>query len=66
MFDEGRDWTWDKAVDDGSASTLRAFIIDYVHLEGAGELAARLHRARPPRHPARHQLRRAHRRLHHQ
>jgi len=31
-----------------------------------GELAARPHRARPPRHPARHQLRRAHHRLHHQ
>lgn len=36
VFDEGRGWTWDKAVDDGSTSTLRDFVIDYVHFEGPG------------------------------
>nr|AAK26118.1 putative gag-pol polyprotein [Oryza sativa Japonica Group] len=36
VFDEGRGWAWDKAVDDGSTSTLRDFVVDYVHFGGAG------------------------------
>jgi hypothetical protein len=36
VFDEGRGWAWDKTVDDGSTSTLRDFVVDYVHFEGAG------------------------------
>ena len=35
VFDEGRGWAWDKAVDDGSTSTLRDFVVDYVHFGGA-------------------------------
>jgi hypothetical protein len=37
VFDEGRGWAWDKAVDDGLTSTLRDFVVDYVHFEGAGQ-----------------------------
>ena len=36
VFDEGRGWAWDKAVDDGSAPTYDDFTIEYVHFEGAG------------------------------
>jgi hypothetical protein len=36
VFDEGRGWTWDKAVDDGSTSTYDNFTVEYVHFEGAG------------------------------
>ena len=36
VFDEGRGWAWDKAVDDGSTSTYNDFIVEYVHFKGAG------------------------------
>jgi hypothetical protein len=36
VFDEGRGWAWDKAVDDGSTSTYDNFTVKYVHFEGAG------------------------------
>jgi hypothetical protein len=36
VFDEGRGWTWDKAVDDGTTTTYDDFTIEYVHFEGAG------------------------------
>jgi hypothetical protein len=29
VFDEGRSCAWDKAVDDGSATTLHDFIVEY-------------------------------------
>jgi hypothetical protein len=35
MFDEGRGWTWDKAVDDSSTPTYDNFTVEYVHFEGA-------------------------------
>jgi hypothetical protein len=35
VFDKGQGWAWDKAVDDGSTSTLRDFVVDYVHFKGA-------------------------------
>jgi hypothetical protein len=35
VFDEGRDWAWDKAVDDGSVTTLRDFTVEYVWARGA-------------------------------
>ena len=35
VFDEGRGWAWDKAVDDGSAPTYDDFTVEYVHFEGA-------------------------------
>jgi hypothetical protein len=35
VFDEGRGWTWDKAVDDGSTLTYDNFTVEYVHFEGA-------------------------------
>jgi hypothetical protein len=38
VFDEGRGWVWDKAVDDGTTSTYDDFTIEYVHFEGAGEV----------------------------
>ena len=36
VFDEGRGWAWDKAVDDGSALTYDDFTIEYVHFERVG------------------------------
>jgi hypothetical protein len=36
LFNEGRGWAWDKAVDDGSTPTYDNFTIEYVHFEGAG------------------------------
>jgi hypothetical protein len=36
VFDEGRGWIWDKAVDDDSTPTSDNFIIEYIHFEGAG------------------------------
>jgi hypothetical protein len=35
MFDEGRGWIWDKAVDGGSTPTSDNFTVEYVHFEGA-------------------------------
>jgi hypothetical protein len=35
VFNEGRGWTWDKAVDDGSTPTYDNFTVEYVHFEGA-------------------------------
>jgi hypothetical protein len=37
VFDEGRGWAWDKAVDDDTIPTYDDFTIEYVHFEGAGE-----------------------------
>jgi hypothetical protein len=36
VFDEGRGWAWDKAVDDGTTLTYDDFTIEYVYFEGAG------------------------------
>jgi hypothetical protein len=36
VFDEGRGWAWDKAVDDGSTLPYDNFTVAYVHFEGAG------------------------------
>jgi hypothetical protein len=36
VFDEGRGWAWDKAVDDGSTPTYDNITIEYVHFKGAG------------------------------
>jgi hypothetical protein len=36
VFDEGRGWTCDKAVDDDSTLTYDNFTVKYVHFEGAG------------------------------
>jgi hypothetical protein len=36
VFDEGRGWAWDKAVDDGSTLTYDNFTVEYVHFKGAG------------------------------
>jgi hypothetical protein len=35
VFNEGRGWAWDKAVDDGSTPTYGNFTVEYVHFEGA-------------------------------
>jgi hypothetical protein len=35
VLDEGRGWTWDKAVYDGSIPTYDNFTVEYVHFEGA-------------------------------
>jgi hypothetical protein len=35
VFDEGRGWAWDKAVDDGSATALRDFTVEYMWAGGA-------------------------------
>jgi hypothetical protein len=35
VFDKGRGWAWDKAVDDGMTPTYNDFTIEYVHFEGA-------------------------------
>jgi hypothetical protein len=42
VFDEGRGWTWDKAVDDGSTLTYDNFTVEYVHFEGAGGVGSYL------------------------
>jgi hypothetical protein len=42
VFDEGRGWIWDKAVDDGSTPTSDNFTIEYVHFEGAGGVGSSL------------------------
>jgi hypothetical protein len=36
VFDEGRGWIWDKAVDGGSTPMSDNFTVEYVHFEGAG------------------------------
>jgi hypothetical protein len=36
VFNEGRGWAWDKAMDDGTTPTYDDFTIEYVHFEGAG------------------------------
>jgi hypothetical protein len=35
VFNEGRGWTWDKVVDDGSTPTYDNFTVEYIHFEGA-------------------------------
>jgi hypothetical protein len=42
VFDEGRGWAWDKAVDDGSTSTYDNFTVEYVHFKGAGGVGSSL------------------------
>jgi hypothetical protein len=42
VFDEGRGWAWDKAVDDGSTLTYDNFIIEYIHFNGAGGVGSSL------------------------
>jgi hypothetical protein len=45
VFDEGRGWAWDKAVDDGSNPTCDNFTIEYVHFKGARAVGSSI----PPR-----------------
>jgi hypothetical protein len=42
VFNKGRGWAWDKAVDDGSTLTYDNFTIEYVHFEGAGGVGSSL------------------------
>jgi hypothetical protein len=42
VFDEGRGWVWDKAVDDGLTPTYGNFTIEYVHFEGVGGVGSSL------------------------
>jgi hypothetical protein len=42
VFDEGRGWIWNKAVDDGSTPTSDNFTVEYVHFEGAGGVGSSL------------------------
>jgi hypothetical protein len=35
VFDKGRGWVWDKAVDDGSTLTYDNFTAEYVYFKGA-------------------------------
>jgi hypothetical protein len=42
VFDEGRGWAWDKAVDDGSTPTYNNFTVEYVHFKGAGGVGSSL------------------------
>jgi hypothetical protein len=42
VFDEGRGWIWDKAVDGGSTPTSGNFSVKYVHLKGAGGVGSSL------------------------
>jgi hypothetical protein len=42
VFDEGRGWAWDKAVDDGSTPTYDNFTVEYIHFEGAGGVGSSL------------------------
>ena len=36
VFDEGRGWAWDKAVDDSLAPTYDDFTVECVHFQGVG------------------------------
>ncbi|WVZ70672.1 LOW QUALITY PROTEIN: hypothetical protein U9M48_019315 [Paspalum notatum var. saurae] len=40
VFDEGRGWAWDKAVDDGSTPTYDDFTVEYIHFERAGRVGS--------------------------
>jgi hypothetical protein len=42
VFDEGRGWAWDKAVDNSSTLTYDNFTVEYVHFEGAGGVGSSL------------------------
>jgi hypothetical protein len=42
VFDKGRGWTWDKAVDDDSTPMYDNFTVKYVHFEGAGGVGSSL------------------------
>jgi hypothetical protein len=42
VFDTGRGWAWDKAVDDGSTLMYDNFTIEYVHFKGAGGVGSSL------------------------
>jgi hypothetical protein len=42
VFDEGRGWAWNKAVDDGSTLTYDNFTVEYAHFEGAGGVGSSL------------------------
>jgi hypothetical protein len=42
VFDEGRGWAWDKAVDDGSTPTYDNFTVEYVYFKGAGGVGSSL------------------------
>jgi hypothetical protein len=42
VFDEGRGWTWDKVVDNGSTPTYDNFTVEYIHFEGAGGVGSSL------------------------
>jgi hypothetical protein len=42
VFDEGRGWAWDKAVDDGSTPMYDNFTVEYVHFERAGGVGSSL------------------------
>jgi hypothetical protein len=42
VFDEGREWAWDKAMDNGSTPTYDNFTVEYVHVEGAGGVGSSL------------------------
>jgi hypothetical protein len=42
VFDEGRGWAWDKAVDDGSTLTYDNLTVEYVHFERAGGVGSSL------------------------
>jgi hypothetical protein len=42
VFDEGRGWAWDKAVDDGSTLMYDTFTVKYVHFEGDGGVGSSL------------------------
>jgi hypothetical protein len=42
VFDEGRGWIWDKAMDGGSTPTSDNFTVEYVHFKGAGGVGSSL------------------------
>jgi hypothetical protein len=42
VFDEGRGWAWDRAVDGDSTPTHDNFTVEYVHFKGAGGVASSL------------------------
>ena len=51
VFDEGRGWAWDKAVDDGSTPVSDELTIEYIHIKEVGGAGSSSQLSKPPSTP---------------